>query len=213
MRTKAPKGLVKYISLDYNGKKRFAEFRSFADYSKYYLPCEDAEPSYKSGCESELSTDVKSKYIPVGVKSIDHAYKLCREFKMPLDIQQKISLYSTQLISKVFSKKNFGNLRKQSNGRFDSRAMSRVMRDLHKGTFSAETTRPFFKRDRKHPKIPSVLILADGSYSNMWRDENYIPNMCILTYAIKEICTALGMHLDVIVANDSMDSYKRKPNM
>lgn len=205
MRTKLDKAAHRVEEfVDVEGGKRRSFVFPLSTYGELHKP---AFGDWDRQHENQLEHDVESKYIPFGFKNLAHAHQTVQEFQMPDEILVEAKRLSRHLMWALTENRapNWSN--RQIEGRFDVRSMARITRDLKAGKFSMERTRPMVKRQRKAPTRPHVGIIANGSWPSMWRDEQYIPNIGIITLSVAWACEALNCAVTSALTRNLMDSY------
>ena len=147
-----------------------------------------------------------SKYIKDHPKSLLHARQLVADFKFPEELRAQAHFLSRELVGALEVDGAPKIMRKQPSGRFDPKAMKRVVQDLQSGKFSRETTRPYLKRERVAPKPPHVAIVADGSARAMWSSEEYIPRVATTMLGITWACEAVNCQTTTAIVRASAGS-------
>ena len=197
------------------GKKSKIDSRYNPDGNFRVLECHVSEMSqFRDGFNkrnqdfttSEWQTIRNSKYFPnTTIKDNPSARKACENFVLPEELKQEAKVLSRQLVQSLT--KNGGTpriLKHQTSGTFDSSKMRRIVTDLQKGTFSAENTLPFKRREKLAPSRPHVGIAFDGSWYQMWQDSKYIPRAAALSLGVAWACEAVGCPVTAAITRENL---------
>tara|TARA_A200000113_G_scaffold226000_1_gene249341 strand:- start:23428 stop:24465 length:1038 start_codon:yes stop_codon:yes gene_type:complete len=125
-------------------------------------------------------------------KSAPEAKDMIDKWKLPREIEIEAHTLSRELLMELSTKGGANTLRRQPKGRFDPKAITRVIKDLHDGSFSAEKTAPFKIRKREAGVRPEVVLVGDMATRLMWRDPQYIPSMARLVLSLSYACEAIN---------------------
>lgn len=154
-----------------------------------------------------------SKYFPNGEYPRSHksARSMVENFKFPQDLRTEANRLSGELVGALEVEGAPKTLRGQMYGRFDPKAMKRVVQDLSINKFSRERTRPYTSRERVAPTPPHVAIIADGSAAAMWSSAEYIPRVAAMMLGVTWACEAVNCMVTTAIARDS--SVSRNQDM
>lgn len=149
--------------------------------------------SWDRQLENWWQTDKKSKWVTRAFRHTSEAREFCKNFAPPAEIVHSARVLSREMVRELFQNGGTNRIERElSYGKFDANRMNRVMRDIKKGTFSPENTRPFKNRERLNPSRPHVGIVADGSWGTFWRDNEYVPRVMALMMGIAWACEAIN---------------------
>ena len=160
-----------------------------ARYYKSHLP--SGERQYDGNGWFDSSSP-KSKYIPIRISSLAQARKAIEEFQFPTELRNRALAMSRKLIWALTETKRPRVARRQAEGKFDAMASGRMLNAVRGGTYDPNVTKPFKRINRDKPQPPHVGIIAAGNWAAMWNDDDYIPNIGVLSMAVAWACEALG---------------------
>lgn len=159
-----------------------------------------AEGSVNNAMKSELQqadgqwlSTAPNKYCK-SVPTRKQSCKFIEEFKFPEDIRTTACRFSKDFVSLLTRDVKCGVVRNQTEGRWDVRKIPKLYCNFRNNKFDPLEVRPFLKREKILKSTPRVGIVADGSYSRMWGDEKYIPNIMTLIIGTSFACQAAGFN-------------------
>lgn len=129
-------------------------------------------------------------------------------WQFPESIKDQAERLTRNMIITFNQKGGNKMMRRQEKGRLDTGAMLRIVKDLRRGTFSVENTKPFKRKIEANIAKPKIAIVCQGNPEFFWSDPRNLPNAAAITLAVSWACQTLGLQFTSVMGTESLFDFK-----
>lgn len=170
--------------------------QSIREWAKYY-----AEHELQGGAYGwSWSSSMGSKYLRARILNADDAIQAVADFQFDPGLRRQAQRLAQKLANLFNDVPNTIWRRDQETGKLDRQKYPDIARELERPWGDLSILRPYMRVEMAPAVPPTIAVVVGSSPTQMWRDEEFIPNFTALALGIGWACEAAGFKVKCGIA-------------